>query len=164
MGFPILVRWHLYIDSAPWLYLNKIKKIVTEFALQYSTCWEWYGVDLSDRPLSAWIVINADDVSKLQLVQIHSDNGPIQISGRTIICNNTRNVISGNSFKQWRGPWFNIKMSSYQYRKSHCGDNTVIKSSYLHNGNFYTGKMASLYWTNPLMLIGSKAIVWNFDD
>ena len=27
-----------------------------------------------------------------------------------------------------------IKMSSYQYRESHCGDKTVIRSSYLHNG------------------------------
>ena len=44
------------------------------------------------------------------------------------------------------GPWFNIKMSSYQYRKSHCGDKTVVRSSYLHNGISYTGKMASLYW------------------
>ena len=26
------------------------------------------------------------------------------------------------------GPWFNIKMSSYQYRKSHCGDQTVVRS------------------------------------
>ena len=24
------------------------------------------------------------------------------------------------------GPWFNIKMSSYQCRKSHCGDKTVV--------------------------------------
>ena len=43
------------------------------------------------------------------------------------------------------GPWFNIKMSSCQYRKSHCGDKAVVRSSYLHNGIFYTGKM-SLYW------------------
>ena len=43
-------------------------------------------------------------------------------------------------------PWFNIKMSSYQYKKSHCGDKTVIRSSYLHNGISYTGKMSSLYW------------------
>ena len=32
------------------------------------------------------------------------------------------------------GPWFNIKMSSYQYRKSHCGDKTILWPSYLHNG------------------------------
>ena len=33
------------------------------------------------------------------------------------------------------GPRFNIKMQSCQYRKSHCGDKTVVRSSYLHNGN-----------------------------
>ena len=41
------------------------------------------------------------------------------------------------------GPRFNIKMSSYQYKKSHCGDKTVVRSSYLHNGISYTGKMSS---------------------
>ena len=45
----------------------------------------------------------------------------------------------------WPGPWFNIKMPSYQYRKSHCGDKTVVRSSYLHNGISYTGKTTSLY-------------------
>ena len=50
------------------------------------------------------------------------------------------------------GPWFNIMMSCYQYRKSHCWDKTIVRSSYFHNGIAYTGKMASLYWTNPLML------------
>ena len=47
------------------------------------------------------------------------------------------------------GPWFNIKISSYRYRKSHCGDNTVVRSSYLHNGISYTGKTISLYWFSP---------------
>ena len=51
----------------------------------------------------------------------------------------------------WSGPRFNIKMSSYQYRKSHCGDKTVVRSSYLHNGISYTGKMTSLYWFSPLI-------------
>ena len=53
------------------------------------------------------------------------------------------------------GPRFNIKMSSFQYRKPHCGDKTVVRSSYLHNGISYTGKMASLYWFSPL-----AAIIW----
>ena len=44
------------------------------------------------------------------------------------------------------GPWFKIKMTSYQYRKSHCGDKTILRPSYLHNGISYTGKMSSLYW------------------
>ena len=44
------------------------------------------------------------------------------------------------------GGWFNIKMLSYQYRKSHCGDKTILRPSYLHNGISYTGKTTSLYW------------------
>ena len=50
------------------------------------------------------------------------------------------------------GPRFNIKMTSYQYRKSHCGDKTVVRPSYLHNGISYTGKIASLYWISALSL------------
>ena len=45
-----------------------------------------------------------------------------------------------------QGPWFNIKISSYQHRKSHCGDKTILRPSYLHNGISYTSKMSSLYW------------------
>ena len=44
------------------------------------------------------------------------------------------------------GPRFNIKMISYQYRKSHCGDKMILRPSYLHNGISYTGKTTSLYW------------------
>ena len=32
---------------------------------------------------------------------------------------------------QLPGPWFNIKMPSYQYRKTHCGDKMIIRSSCL---------------------------------
>ena len=45
--------------------------------------------------------------------------------------------------------WFNIKMSSYQYRKSHCGDKTILRPSYLHNWISYTGKTTSLYKSGP---------------
>ena len=58
------------------------------------------------------------------------------------------------------GPWFNIKMSSYQYRKSHCGDKMVVRSSYLHNGISYTGKMASLYWFSPQMCSKYPFEIW----
>ena len=60
-------------------------------------------------------------------------------------------IYSGHEFavvayaKLWSGPWINTKMLCYQYRKSHCGDKTVVGSSYLHNGISYTGKMSSLY-------------------
>ena len=48
------------------------------------------------------------------------------------------------------GGWINIKMASYQYRKSHCGDKTILRPSYLHNGISYTGKTTSLYWIGAL--------------
>ena len=48
------------------------------------------------------------------------------------------------------GPRFNIKIPSSQYRKSHCGDKTLVRSSYLHNGISYTGKTTSLYWIRAL--------------
>ena len=44
------------------------------------------------------------------------------------------------------GPQFKIKMTSYQYRKSQCGDKTILRPSYLHNGISYTGKTTPLYW------------------
>ena len=69
-------------------------------------------------------------------------------------------IILGN---QSSGSWFNINMSSYQYRKSHCGDKTVGRPSYLHNGISYTGTMSSLYWIGALDgIVGDKMrINWN---
>ena len=60
------------------------------------------------------------------------------------------------------GPQFNIKMSSYQYRKSHCGDKTVVRSSYLHNGISYTGKMSSLYWIRMLIVFCGNCVGCNY--
>ena len=49
------------------------------------------------------------------------------------------------------GPRFNMKMTSYQHRKYHCGDKTILRPSYLHNGISYTGKTTSLYWIGAMM-------------
>ena len=57
-----------------------------------------------------------------------------------------------NDYFLWRsGPRFNIKTTSYQYRKSHCGDKTILRPSYLHSGISCTGKMVSLYWIRALL-------------
>ena len=66
------------------------------------------------------------------------------------------------------GPWFNIKMSSYQYRKSHCGDKTILRPSYLYNGISYTGKTTSLYWIRALLTMTRPAVaswyfMWHFE-
>ena len=55
------------------------------------------------------------------------------------------------------GTRFNIMILSNQYRDSHYKDETVVRPSYLYNGNSYTGKKASfidplLYWTSPITL------------
>ena len=47
------------------------------------------------------------------------------------------------------GSWFYIKMSCYQYRKSHCGDKMFVRSFSLHNEISYTSKMVSSYWHPP---------------
>ena len=41
------------------------------------------------------------------------------------------------------------KISSYQYRKSNCGDNTILRLSYLHNvGHFLLQDLVHLiYWS-----------------
>ena len=33
-------------------------------------------------------------------------------------------------------------MTSYQYRRFHCGDKMILRPSYLHNGISYTGKIS----------------------
>ena len=56
--------------------------------------------------------------------------------------------------------WFNIKMTSYQYMKSHCGDKTMLRPSHLHNGISYTGKMTSLYWIRAHVTVYLSFITW----
>ena len=46
------------------------------------------------------------------------------------------------------------KMSYHQYRKSHCGDKTVLRSSCPHAENSYTGKTASDH--NAVYLYGPR--------
>ena len=60
-----------------------------------------------------------------------------------------RTTSTVNSLKP--GARFNIETSCYEYRISHCGDKTVVRSSHLHNGISYTGKMTSVYWIRALV-------------
>ena len=58
------------------------------------------------------------------------------------------------------GPGFNIKMPSYQYRKSHCWDKTILRPSYLNNGISHTGKTTSLYWIRAQNSMIMSLLVW----
>ena len=81
---------------------------------------------------------------------VHYDYPNPSIDVRCILCHH---VMAYSFFRPFYlpGPWFNIKMTSYQYRKSHCGDKTILRPSYLHNRISYTDKMASLYWIKALI-------------
>ena len=73
-------------------------------------------------------------------------------------------------FYQDSGPRFNIKISSCPYRKSHCGDKTAVRSSYLHNRISCTGKVSSLYWIGapgeslPVFTIFSLDVLCNMSS
>ena len=49
-----------------------------------------------------------------------------------------------------------IQMSSFQYRKSHSGEKTILRPSYLHNEISYTSMMTSLYWIRTQDTLGNN--------
>ena len=56
----------------------------------------------------------------------------------------------------WHSPgYIDCSRASLQHhRKSHRGDKTILRPSYLHNGISYTGKTASLLYPRPTKLEG----------
>ena len=110
--------------------------------------------EANSRPLSLWHH-HQQLVSQGVNTTCHrgQDKNPVSMAHAMATLTNQLHVLDSIwtgmkhvNFELGPGPWFNIKMSSYQYRKSHCGDKTVVRSSHLHNGISYTGKMTSLYW------------------
>ena len=84
-----------------------------------------------------WPSHMCDSGHHLRKVPIPDERYMIKKKGFRIISLDVRKVPDWQIL--WTGPWFNIKTSSYQYRKSHCGDKTILRQSYLHNGISYTG-------------------------
>ena len=58
------------------------------------------------------------------------------------------------------GGWSNIKMPSYQYRKSPCGDKMIFWLSYLHNEISCNGKTNSLYWIGSQNSFGCVTMLY----
>ena len=61
-------------------------------------------------------------------------------------------------------PWFNIKMLPYQYRKSHCGDKTILWSSYLHSGISYIGNRLLYIELEPRSQIWGYPLQWHHNE
>ena len=71
--------------------------------------------------------------------------------GTSTLCTNNHAFAERNIFApivKTPSASFNKKMSSYQYMKSHCGDKTILRPSYLHHGISHTGK---IYWIGAQM-------------
>ena len=67
--------------------------------------------------------------------------------------------VTNTDIQRWLlgpGGSFSIKKSSYPHRKSHCGDKTILRSSYLHNGISYTGKTMYSYWNRARYLSSTQ--------
>ena len=86
-----------------------------------------------------WETIDGRNISSPSLVGMNVQHGQISMGS----CNGDVISVASTSAP---GGWINIKMPSYQYRKSHCGDKTILRPSHLHNEISYTGKTTSLYW------------------
>ena len=104
-------------------------------------------------------------LTKVQEIIWHHNNKKSGLS-KTQYCHRHHrswwSVNSGDVLLKPRA-WFNIKMPSYQYRKFHCGDKTVVTSvvtsSYLHCGISYAGKMTSLYWIRAQVINWTSTVL-----
>ena len=136
------------------------------------TIYDWYcpqtpcqGLDCrhgsSHQQRPSWFITNCNISEDGHTPSVYA--GSLEDVGRGYVAEYSRSIALGPFWYETTGlhhhdgwrcpvPRFNIKMTSYQYRKSHCGNKMVVRSSYLHNGNSYTGK-TSLYWI--------RALVWN---
>ena len=129
-----------------WSYRKLLEILHTSAIFQYKDCLS--GIQLHIIKVR-WLcdhLIFIMGIMMISIVQhfciwVRSRNCGYQLIAKP--CNKTAAV-------SWPEPWFNKKMSSYQYRKSHCGDKTILRPSYLHNGISYIGKMTSLYWIGAL--------------
>ena len=129
-----------YFSDAHWIWILHKACYVQNFKMIGELKWMWWMNKISSDLILRWV----------------SEGYPIYY-----------NSPQGGFYPP--GPWVNIKMSSYQYRKSHCGDKTVVRSSYLHNGISYTGKITSLYWIKALAAFVQcpikflSIVIWSYD-
>ena len=136
-----LVQVMAWCRQATSHYLNQCwPRFLTSYGItrpQWVNIWHW-----DTTPTCKWLTI----------AQVHWSTESPDLSHSLKIMHEKQWYTLCKRKTSWEaGPWFNVKMPSYQYRKSHYGDKMVIRSSYLHNVISYTAKMESLHWTNPLV-------------
>ena len=102
--------------------------------------------------------IKSDDVKIESHIRLPSASSGHAISRWYITIQKIRRMSVFLFVDEWKhGPSLDIKGSSNQYRKSHPGDKTTVRSSYLHNWNRCTGNIY-LNLIRPAMLLRSTSI------
>ena len=78
--------------------------------------------------------------SKLRVTGLWEGNSPV--TGEFPAQRAQNNKTNNSNSKIYRD-WFNMNIPSYQNRKSHCGDKTILRWFYLYNEIYYTIKISS---------------------
>ena len=164
-----LDSWHLpgYYHSWSW---TKWPKICRQHLIKINVFWSKFQISFF---LCTLLAINHDwlmkclgtkrqQIKMVALLQKFSNALSFK-ENCNILIEISLDFATENQFREWSGLeetglWFNIKMPSYQYRKSHYEDKTILRPSYLHSGISYTGKMTYLYWISALI------VSWTNDD
>ena len=137
----LMLNWILG-NKFQWKFGNHNMKIFQEIAFENVICKMpsiWFmSLPMCELPSAQWHhnKLEVTDTSHLGFDTAHSHNW-------------------GKSWFIFQAPIQYTKMTSYQNRSSHCGDEMIVRSSYdkmtlrsshLHNGMTYSAKMTSLYW------------------
>ena len=130
-------------------------------ALIDSMLWFWLCVRCSFSE----IIFHRSYLSRQRFMDAYNDILSLSDTN-SIQAIRTFNVKWPHIMKDSQGRRFNKNISSNQYRKSHCGDETILRPSYLQNGITYNGKMASFYWIRALafmMILGCRSCIRHFE-
>ena len=146
-----MLNWYNFFSIFRLLQILK-NPVVLRVVRHSPTCYiclvSWSATTCS-HTIPTWVVWSVEETSSHQpWLEAMLTETSIWIWQVCVVRWNMRLV----PFNPPAGPWFNIKMSSYQYRKSHYGDKTILWSSHLHNGISYTVKTTSLYLIRALVL------------
>ena len=117
--------------TTKWNLTTKLKPIEWNLMLKLKP---QHRSTLASHPVPSWFCYKTINTRGNEIFILH---GQWKISKAT----QQKLSILGIKKHGHTGPWFNIKMLSYQYmyRKYHCGDKTVVRSCYLHNHISYNG-------------------------
>ena len=108
-----------------------------------------YGIDLEPRISNSYMWRIVKSYNHFQIKDIFLVTTSLLSSSNTAVSRQTRSTHDCSTASPY-GVWFNIEMTPHLSRKSHCGDKTILRPSYLLNRISYS-KTTALYWIRGLV-------------